>query len=339
MEDVVVIGAGIFGLSIARKLQKAGRDVRIFEATHVGAGSSATPLGVLSPHAPDNWNEKKEAQFQALRSLPAYLDTLEQETGLSVGYRRCGRLLPLTTENQRAIWTRRVDDAHENWQGEATLEIVEPPQDWLSPEMARFGAVYCGLSARIDARAYLSALAAAVGEARIHTGKTLERLEPQTAFFSDGSQISARRIIITTGTDAFRYLPDTDNGEPAGRGEKGQAALFRLAQSHGDDRPIVFFDGTYVVPRGNGIVALGATSERRFDAPNSTDALLDAKIDKARALCPALEGAEEIERWAALRPRAADRRLLVAPHPTLQGVTIATGGFKTGLAMAHMLAV
>lgn len=339
MEDVIIIGAGIFGLSIARKLQKTGRDVQVFEVSHVGVGASATPLGVLSPHAPDNWNEKKEAQFQALRSLPAHLDALEQETGLPAGYRRCGRLLPLTTENQRAIWTRRIEDARENWQGEASLEIVQPPADWLSPDMARFGAVRCGLSARINARAYLNALAASVGGERIHTGKTLERLEPQTAIFTDGSKVAAKHIIVASGTDAFRYLPDGANGEPAGRGEKGQAALFRLAQSDTENRPIIFFDGTYVVPRGDNIVALGATSERHYEDAHTTDALLDAKIDKARALCPALEGAEEIERWAALRPRAADRRLLVTPHPTLKGITIATGGFKTGLAMAHMLEV
>ena len=92
------------------------------------------------------------------------------------------------------------------------------------------------------------------------------------------------------------------------------------------------------MPRGETHVAVGATSEREYGDPDTTDTQLDSLVEKARAICPALEGAEVIERWARLRPRAADKRLLVGPHPTLPGVTVATGGFKTGLAMAHKVA-
>jgi len=336
MEDVLIIGAGIFGLTLARKLRQAGRGVLVAEATRVGAGASATPLGVLAPHAPDNWNDKKEAQFRALVSLPSYLAQLEDETGVAVGYRRCGRLVPLATDNQHAIWTRRIDDARENWRGEAGLSIVERPDpDWLAPDLAPRGAVLCGLSATLDARAYLDALAASVGEA-VHTGLALDRVEEGVAIFANGERIAARHIVIASGADAFRYLPPSEEGDPAGRGEKGQAALVEATGSL-DGHPILYHDGTYVVPRGGAMAAVGATSERYFERADTTDPLLDEKIAKARAMCPALTDARVVERWAATRPRAADRGLLVGPHPTLPQVSVATGGFKTGLAMAHVL--
>jgi len=336
MEDVLVIGAGIFGLTLARKLRDAGHGVVVAEARAVGAGASATPLGVLAPHAPDNWNPKKEAQFRALTSLPAYLAALEDETGVATGYRRCGRLIPLTTENQRGIWHTRIVDAERNWRGEATLRYIERPDpDWLAPGAAPFGAMLCGLSARIEARAYLEALAASL-EGAIRTGLTLTRLDEGAAVFASGERIAARRIVLATGAAAFAHLPPTEKGEPAGRGEKGQAAVLETTEPFGE-RPIIFHDGTYVVPRGERRVSVGATSERHFDHAETVDSLLDEKIARAEALCPALSGASVVERWAAARPRAADRGLLVGPHPTLAGVSVATGGFKTGLALAHTL--
>lgn len=336
MEDVLIIGAGIFGLTLARKLRHAGRSVLVAEAEAVGAGASATPLGVLAPHAPDNWNAKKEAQFQALTSLPDYLRDLEEETGIATGYARRGRLVPLTTENQHRAWARRIADAAQNWRGFASISLIERPDPaWIAPDMAPFGAMQCGLTATIDARAYLAALAASIGDG-VRPGLRLERLEEGTAFFAGGERIAARLIVVATGAAAFAHLPPTVEGDPAGRGEKGQAAVLRLSAPVGE-RPVIYHDGTYVVPRGGEGVAVGATSERYFDDLASCDTLLDEKIDRARALCPALEGAEVVERWASVRPRSVDRGLLVGPHPTLEGVALATGGFKTGLAMAHTL--
>ena len=331
MEDVLIIGAGIFGLTLARKLKKAGRDVRVVDAVGIGGGASATPLGVLAPHAPDRWNAKKEAQFEALTSLPDYLAELEDETGIDTGYRRCGRLIPLRTENLATIWHARVEDARQNWRGAAEIEIVEADPDWLSPDAAKFGAARCGLTARIDAPAYLRALACSIGEDRIEGGYRLKALEDEAALFDNGERVAARLIVLATGAAAFEFLPDHDD-EPAGRGEWGSLALFEL-DPKADTRPILFERGCYVVPRAAGEIAVGVTSSK---APID-DEVLDRRIGEARDLCPALSDAKERTRWQAIRPRAANKLIVNAPHPSRPNIWVATGGFKTGLAMAHQL--
>ena len=326
----LVVGAGVFGLTIARALRRRGRQVLVVERDRVGAGASATPLGVLAPHSPDRWNEKKAQQFQALSTMPDYIADLEAETGLSVGYRRAGRLIPLPSEAYRAIWENRCEDARLNWQGRAEIAIVEPDVGWLSPESAPFGAALCGLSARLDARAYLVALAASVGT--IRCGYDLDRFEEGTAYFANGERIAARKIVVATGVDAFQFLPEPD----AGRGEKGQAAILRLPVALADELPLIYSNRLYVVPRGGDLVAVGATSERDYESATAPDAQLDALIERAAALCPALRDAEVVERWANLRPRAADRKPLM--RQVSEPVIVATGGFKTGLAVAHIIA-
>src|SRR5690606_38218483 len=69
-----------------------------------------------------------------------------------------------------------------------------------------------------------------------------------------------------------------------------------------------------------------------------TDEQLEAVIDKARALCPALADAPVIDRWAGIRPRAGSRAPLVGPWPGRPGHYVANGGFKIGLAMAPAVA-
>jgi len=335
--ECLIIGAGVFGLSIARALKSAGREVVVVDAVGAGAGASATPLGVLAPHAPDHWNEKKQSQFEALTSLAYVVDELESETGIDIGYRRCGRLIPLTRDTHIPLWRGRSEDAKENWKGVADMSLVTPESEWLSAESAPFGAVRCGLSARIDARGYSRALAGSVGG--VEAGYRLSHLESGTASFESGAKLRAKQVFVATGADAFRLLPDAEEGVPAGRGEKGQAAVLRLAYgSSVDDFPLIYRDRLYIVPRGDGYVSVGATSERDYQDADTTDTQLDALIERAHEVCPRLEGAEVVEKWARLRPRAANKRLLVESHPSLEGVVVATGGFKTGLAMAHLAA-
>ena len=340
MQDVLVIGSGIFGLSLARKLHRAGRDVLVVDAQGIGSGASATPLGVLAPHAPDRWNDAKEAQFQALTGLPAYLAELERETGHSVGYRRAGRLIPLRTQNLRTIWQSRVGDAARNWRGIAHLSIEDAPDPaWLSPDAARFGAVHCGLSARIDALAYLQALAASIGGERVLNGYELTALTPDAAVFSNDETLRAKLIVLALGSQTFDFLPRDPEGDAPGRGEVGRLVEMALAGDAPapENRPTLFERGCYVVPRGGNLVAIGVTSERCGMSEADGEAMLEARIAEARTLCPALSGAREVRRWSASRPRMNDKAIYCGPHPSYEGVWVATGGFKTGLATAHTL--
>ena len=121
----------------------------------------------------------------------------------------------------------------------------------------------------------------------------------------------------------------------AGQPVKGQSALFR---ADAGDLPVIYQDGLYIVPHAGGRVAVGSTSEKVFGDPHGTDELLDEVIEKARKICPSLERAEVIERWAGLRPKPPGREPVIGPLPGMPSVWLAAGGYKISFGIAHAVA-
>ena len=158
-----------------------------------------------------------------------------------------------------------------------------------------------------------------------------------TLHLTDGTVLSPGATIIAAGIGSFGLLAP-DDPTRIGRGVKGQGALLSPTQPVDPAAPILYNGGTYVIAHENGLVAVGSTSEDVFDAHETTDTKLDDLINKARALCPALEGARIVERWAGVRPRANGREPLVGPLPGRSRTILATGGFKISFAIAHLMA-
>lgn len=333
--DLLVVGAGIFGLSVAWAAHRRGLTVRVIEARRVGAGASGGVVGALSPHVPDQWNPKKQFQLEALLAAEAHWAAVAARAGLSPGYARTGRLMPILSEDAAARARSRAEDATRNWGKAAAWEVVPPDAapGWLTPKAAPHGLIRETLSARIfprDAcRALATALRAEGVEIAEHTPATA--IEDGTVRTPTGT-LTADRIVVAAGVPGFTLMEDT-LGPNAGTGVKGQAALLDAAAP--PDAPVLFADGLYVIPHEGGRIAVGSTSENRYDAPDTTDAQLDAVIAAARTLCPALEHAPVLERWAGLRPKARRRDPMLGPVPGMQRVLLATGGFKIGFGIAH----
>jgi glycine oxidase len=155
---------------------------------------------------------------------------------------------------------------------------------------------------------------------------------------SPTTTITFSHALIASGATSFPILQSLMSPlpKPLGQGVKGQAALLKADLDPA--LPVVFLDGVYVVPHEGGRAAIGSTSENHYDNPFSTDHQLDAVIEKARALIPALRSAPIIERWAGIRPKAIGRDPLVGPVPGRPNIIAFTGGFKISFGMAHRLA-
>lgn len=306
--DVTVMGAGVFGLSVAYACARRGAQVRVIDLHGVAAGASGGVVGALAPHVPENWNDKKAFQFDSLIMAADFWRDVAECAGHDTGYARTGRLQPLADEHAIALARARSDGAATLWQGKARWQVV-PAGDapWMPPSPTGL-VVHDTLSALIHPRRATQALAAAI----IALGGEIAATGP-----------AAGQVVWATGWAGMTEL--------GGNGVKGQAALLQYDAA---SQPQLFADALHIIPHGDGTVAVGSTSEREFTDPTATDAALDDVIARAVAAFPVLAEAPVVARWAGVRPRSRSRAPVLGAHPQRPGQFIANGGFKIGFGMA-----
>ena len=315
MADVTVRGAGIFGLSVAWACLEKGARVRVIDPNGVGGGASGGIVGALAPHVPENWNEKKEFQFQSLIAAEAFWKNVGDWAELETSYGRTGRVQPLADERAVTLARARADTAKELWRGKAAWCVVSAEDlDGPLPESETGLYVFDTLTARMFPRQACKALAAAIVA---RGGDVLREGEDQ------GTLVWASGV-----HDLERLSAHFDRD--VGNAVKGQGALLDFDMGDG---PQIFANTVHMVPHWNGTVAVGSTSERLFEDASGTDAQLDLVLEKAYAALPALRAAAVLERWAGLRPRAKSRAPMLGRHPLIEGAFIANGGFKIGFGM------
>jgi glycine/D-amino acid oxidase-like deaminating enzyme len=316
--DVTVLGAGIFGMSVAWACARRGARVRVIDPSGPGAGSSGGLVGALSPHVPEAWNEKKAFQLESLLMASGWWAEVEASGGVASGYARCGRLQPLADAAAVELAQRRAATAAELWRGAAEWRVVpvtgapwEPvsPSGWLVEDT---------LSARLSPRMALAALGAAL------LARGAEVLRAGEA---------AGAVVHATGVQGLAEL-SAALGRKIGSGVKGQALALRFEAR---DRPQLFVDGLHVVPHADGTVAVGSTSETSW-TEEGPDGQLEGLHARAVAAVPALAAAPVVARWAGVRPRAVSRAPVLGPWPGRAGHFLANGGFKIGFGMAPKVA-
>lgn len=323
MVDVTVMGAGAFGLATAYACAVRGAKVRVLEKRRIGAGSSGGIVGALAPHTPERWNPKKAFQFDSLIMAADFWAGVEATGGVSSGYGRTGRLQPVADERSLTLARDREGQAAELWQGKAAWRVAEAAEfgDWAPPSPTGL-VIHDTLTGRLHPARACAALAAAI---RALGGEVVEGVDTAP---SEG------RVIWATGYEGLLSLSH-EMGKPVGNGVKGQAVLLDYDRR---DLPQLYAESLHFVPHADGTLAIGSTSERDFDSPDTTDELADDLLARAVAAVPQIAGAKVLQRWAGVRPRAKSRAPMLGAYPDRDGHFIANGGFKIGYGMAPMAA-
>jgi glycine oxidase len=313
--DVTVMGAGVFGLSVAYACLLRGATVQVIDPAGAGAGASGGIVGALAPHVPENWNAKKAFQLDSLLMQAAFWRGVEDRSGLPTGYARNGRLQPLPDARAVDLANARQVTAAALW-GDNAQWTVQPAggTDW-SPPSTSGQVVFDTLSGLLHPAKATASLAGAVTA----LGGVIT---------ADGTQ--SGHVVWATGVAGLDTMT-AQHTRMVGGGVKGQAAVLDFDAI---GQPQLFADTLHIIPHEDGTVAIGSTSEREFDDPTGTDAALDDIVARAKAALPVLRDAPVIKRWAGVRPRSRSRAPMLGEHPFQKGQFVANGGFKIGFGMA-----
>jgi glycine oxidase len=345
--DVVVVGAGAIGLSIAWRASHRGLRVVVLERGRLGQGTSHYAAGMLAPIAEVTPGEEPllELGLRSTRLYPRFVEELLAASGLTeVGYTRCGTLLVARDADEaealeRELTLRRRFDLAVERLRASEARRREPG---LAPALRL--ALDVPDDHAIDPRKLVPALAAAVTAAggEVREGVPVAALDVSRdrvhgVLLRDGSALSAGQIVIAGGvwSPQLGGLPEPDR-IPV-RPVKGQIMRLHDPAGPGLLRRVIRMGPSYITPRGDGRYVLGATSEERgFDTSVTAGAAFELLRDAAE-LVPGISELVIDEFAAGLRPGTPDN-LPVIGHGSVEGLHWATGHRRSGILLAPVTA-
>jgi glycine oxidase len=338
-QDVLVLGAGIVGLSAARALAGAGRRVAVLERSSVGAEASSAAAGILSPQAEAEQPSPLLALALRGRDRHARLaPELEAETGLHVDHSTRGLIEVAFSEEEERRLESRV-----SWQRSIGLaaEFLSPPEVLecepnLNPALRR--GVYIPGDHRVDNVRLTRALAqsAVARGASLVTGRPVTRLlvrEGRVAGVQAGSETYAAPVVINAMGAWAGSLPG-DPSPPPVEPVRGQMVAFETAPVL--LRHVVYSARGYLVPRGDGRLLAGSTAERVGYQKAVTASGLRAILNLALELAPVLGDAPLTDSWAGFRPSSPDGLPIIGPG-ALPGLFHATGLHRNGILLGPLV--
>lgn len=335
---VAIVGGGVIGLAIAWRLAKAGCPVDVFEAGEAGRGATHAAAGMLAACAEAEPGEHVLlALNRASQALwPAFAAELEQETGTSVDLRTEGTLSIALTADDLA----RLRHLHAlqtslglpvEWLGGADVRRREP---YLAAKVA--GAILTSEDHQVDNRKVAAALKAAALAAgvRLHEGLPAERIETAsgrvTGVVAGGALHGANVAVLAAGAWS-RGIGTAPAAPLPVRPIKGQMLALQMDPAAPILNHVLWAPGAYLVPRRDGRLIIGATTEEKgFDTSLTAGGLLALLTNAWRAL-PTLEELPIIEQWVGFRPGSRDDAPILGPSAEVEGLVYATGHHRNGI--------
>lgn len=341
--DVIIIGAGIIGCSIAYRLAGAGLQVTIIERGYPGKEASSAAAGMLAPQAEIAHEVREvfsELCFASHNLYPDFVAELEEETGIEIGYQTTGSIFVATdfVEAEALASLLQRQQAAGKQAEELSAEQVKELEPTLT-ETIQVG-VYLPNDHHVNNRRLMTALVAAAA------GRGVEFLtnSPVIGLEFNKSRVLGVRIpgsVFTGGTiinaaGCWAGLVDqTNQVQLPIRPVRGQ--MLRLEQQPQPLHHLVHSTGCYLVPWPDGRILVGSTLENVGYNKEVTAQGIHQLLEAALKLVPSLESAPIREVWAGLRPDTKDN-LPILGSTSIMNLVMACGHFRNGILLAPVTA-
>jgi glycine oxidase len=332
-DPLLVLGGGLMGLAMAHQLARRGRPVMVISRRRSEAAGFVA-AGMLAPHAEGLGGAQLQLGQRSLAAYPHWVAQIEADGGLPCGLRPCGIVVPFTSASAR--------DAYPTASLGKALDRAG-----LEQELPGIGASFqAGLlfdqDGQIDNRRQLMR---ALERACVELGVTfeegaevLELLHDQHLTGvrlrgADGEErlLACERAVLTCGAWSAQLLPELPIAPVKGQMLSLQGPRQALGR-------VIFGPSTYLVPRQDGLLVVGATSEPEAGFSEGLTPAGQRQLQEGLAsLLPKASAWPPMERWWGFRPHTPDEAPLLGASP-IPGLWLAAGHHRNGVLLAAITA-
>lgn len=344
--SVAIIGGGIIGLAIGWRLAAAGCRVDIFEKGRAGQGASHAAAGMLAAGA--------EAEPGEQRLLPLCLESrsrwrgfaaeLEAASGQPVGLRDEGTLIVALTRDDVEVMRvnhqfQRGLGIESHWLTGAQVKELEP---FLTPRAV--AGVLSPLDNQVDNRRATAALRIAFERAggRLHEDSPVEAVDAEAGrvrgVVVGGRAHAADMVVLAAGAWSRQIAGLPAAAVPPVRPVKGQLLSVAMDPAAPLLRHVLWAPKCYMVPRADGTLIIGGTTEEKGWDDSLTAGGVLAMLEGAWRTLPGIEELRISEMWTGFRPGSRDDAPLLGPVAGVDGLVLATGHHRNGILLTPVTA-
>lgn len=325
--EIIVIGGGVIGLAIAIDIKLRGADVTVI-SRDVQQAASRAAAGMLAPYAEQiTQPAMKELCFKSRWAYPEWTRKLEEISGLKTNYFPCGILAPVMQAEATEPKTREGAV----WLDRQSIQLYQPglgedvTGGWWYPE-----------DGQVDNRALVQCLIQTAKNLKIEIkeGVSVHAIQQRsgsvTSIFTSAGEIEAQKYVLATGSWTSQLLPVPT------RPVKGQMLSLKMPREAGQPYPlqkVLYGDNIYLVPRQDGQLIVGATSEEVEWIPHNTPGGIQNLLSKAIHLYPALARWQIEDFWWGFRPGTPDEMPILG-RSSCDNLYLATGHYRNGILLA-----
>jgi len=335
--DLLIIGGGILGLSTACEVLARGLSVTIFEEDPHRSAAWAS-AGMLSPYAERSQAGGLQDMMRASRvAYPAYVAHVEEQSGMKIELSFPGTIIPLAAGDDRAARLALLTEMGANcrYLDPAETKAAEPA---LGERPG--GAILLDEEGYVNPRSLITALRMAVdhlGGRMVHL-RVLGLVSRQARIVGVETAAGVVRggaVLNAAGAWADHFLVPEDQDRYQVRPVRGQIVRLRPpsrkeAVRHVVQDPLV----SYLVPRADGGVVCGSTSEDVGPFPGITAGGIASVLERTIALVPQASNWTFIGAWSGLRPRAGRDEIFLEADSSRKGLFHGLGLFRHGMLLA-----
>jgi glycine oxidase len=334
MNSVIVVGGGIIGMLSALELLRSGFTVSLVDRQPFGRESSWAGGGIISPLFPWRYPDPISHLARASQQIyPQLIAELSEATGIDPEFLPSGMLaLGDYPDEEPLVWARRLGIDMQPVERDR-IEQIEPGTAEQYSRGFWFPSVHQVRNPRL-VRLVTSYLQQT--PVKCYPNHEVSRLlvEQQRALgvqFASGDRLHADAVVIAGGAWTGQLLQDYPI-DVSIRPIKGQMLIIHAKP--GVVQRITLAQDRYLIPRADGRVLVGSTTEDKGFDKTIDDEVRDALCQFAVDTIPALGDYPVEHHWSGLRPGSSQGIPVIAQHPVVSRLYINAGHYRNGLVMA-----